>query len=303
MIPDVPHTYVISITTFKADGEFDEPAYRSHLQRMAAAGVGVYVAGAGSGEGYTLNSEENQRVLNIAVEELKGKVPVRAMGHEPRVVEDMLEFVDMAENAGVDAVQIYSVEPGHLYKPSEGEIDQYLSTVLDHCSIPAVLSTHFSVGYVIPPDLVEKFAKKYDHFIGMTVTQPDARYLMGLTEKHRDRLEFITGGGGNFLQTLAQGAHGCGTSEANTAPKLVQSLFDLYNEGDLVRLMDRYKTYIELTYGTMAHGYVSGVKAANNILGVAGGYPRLPRLPVPEESYPAIEKMLDDLGIREIEGL
>jgi len=303
MIPDVPHTYVISITTFDEDGNFDEVAYRSHLRRMAEAGVGVYVAGAGSGEGYTLSADENQQVMNIAVEELKGKVPVRAMGHEPRVVEDMLEFVDMATKAGVDAVQIYSVEPGHLYQPSEREIDKYLSTVLDHCSIPAVLSTHFSVGYVIPPDLVDKFAKKYDNLIGMTVTQPDARYLIGLTEKHRDRLEFITGGGGNFIQTLAQGAHGCGTSEANTAPKLVQSLFDLYNEGDLQRLMERYTTYIGLTYGTMAHGYVSGVKAANNILGVAGGYPRLPRLPVPEEKYPEIESMLDQLGIREIEGL
>ena len=58
---------------------------RRHLRRMAAAGVGVYLGGGGSGEGYVLAPEEARRLLAIGVEELKGKVPVRVDGHRATV--------------------------------------------------------------------------------------------------------------------------------------------------------------------------------------------------------------------------
>ena len=79
-------TVVISITPFDGDGRLDEAALRQQLGRLRAAGVCVYVAGSGSSEAYALTPGERDQVLQIAVAELKGKVPVRAMGCEPRVV-------------------------------------------------------------------------------------------------------------------------------------------------------------------------------------------------------------------------
>ena len=61
-----PRTFAISVTTFGDDGALDEPAFRAHLQRMAAAGLGVYVGGSGSGEGYALTADETARLLEIA---------------------------------------------------------------------------------------------------------------------------------------------------------------------------------------------------------------------------------------------
>ncbi|HEY1466042.1 MAG TPA: dihydrodipicolinate synthase family protein, partial [Acidimicrobiales bacterium] len=69
--PDRASTFVIAITPFTAEGAFDEGAVRDHLQRMAAAGIGVYVGGGGSGEGYVLSEAEARRLLAISVEELK----------------------------------------------------------------------------------------------------------------------------------------------------------------------------------------------------------------------------------------
>ena len=51
-----PRCFVISITPFTDEGAIDEGAFRQHVRRMAAAGVGVYVGGGGSGEGYTLQA-------------------------------------------------------------------------------------------------------------------------------------------------------------------------------------------------------------------------------------------------------
>src|SRR4029077_21011440 len=101
---------VISITPFDAQGKLDEPALRLHLRRLRDAGVSVYVAGGGSGEAYTFTPDERDRVLAISVEELKGRVPVRAMGCEPRLAKDMVEHLRSAERAKVDAAMIFSLE-------------------------------------------------------------------------------------------------------------------------------------------------------------------------------------------------
>ena len=58
--------FVISITPFHEDGRLDEDRFRAHMRRLAAGGIGVYVGGGGSGEGYTLAFEETKRLLAIA---------------------------------------------------------------------------------------------------------------------------------------------------------------------------------------------------------------------------------------------
>src|SRR6266542_3384913 len=104
---------VICITPFDDQGSLDERAFRRQLGRLREAGVSVYVAGSGSSEAYTYTAEERDRVLAIAVEELKGKVQVRAMGCEPRQAREMVDFMHAAERAKVDAAQIFSLEIGH----------------------------------------------------------------------------------------------------------------------------------------------------------------------------------------------
>ena len=60
--------FVISITPFAEDGRLDEDQFRAHMRRLAAGGIGVYVGGGGSGEGYTLSREDNIRIFAIAME-------------------------------------------------------------------------------------------------------------------------------------------------------------------------------------------------------------------------------------------
>ena len=76
----VPSVYVISLTPFDEREQLDEPALRAHLQRMQAAGIGVYAGGAGSGEAYTLSPDEMRRVLEIAAP-LHGLEIARRSGH------------------------------------------------------------------------------------------------------------------------------------------------------------------------------------------------------------------------------
>ena len=114
---------VITVTPFAADGKFDEVAYRQQLRRLAEAGCSVYFAGSGTSEAYTFTPEERDRIMAISVEELKGKVPSRAMGCEPRTAKEMIDFIRAAERAKVDAAQIFSLEIGHGIHPTAKELE------------------------------------------------------------------------------------------------------------------------------------------------------------------------------------
>jgi len=300
--PDRASTFVIAITPFTGDGAFDEGAVRAHLRRMAAAGIGVYVGGGGSGEGYVLSDAEARHLLEISVEELKGTVPVRAMGVEPRTSAHMIEFVEMASDVGLDAVQIYSLDPGHGHRPTQDEIHRYFDDVLSATTTPVVLSTHQSVGYKVPVPMLTELADRFDHLIGINCSHQDLGYLTAMIDALGHRLEIHVGGPQLGLTALSLGANGYLSSEGNLAPHLCVGVIDAYRDNDARRLADWYGKLLRLSMALYGAGGIRATKAALGALGLPGGSPRLPQLPVGPDRIPPLLDVIEQLGIAAIEG-
>jgi 4-hydroxy-tetrahydrodipicolinate synthase len=297
-------TYVISITPFGADGRLDEEGFRAHLRRLATSGIGVYVGGGGSGEGYTLGAAETRRVLEIAVEELKGKVPVRAMGTEPRTAEQLVDYIRLAASIGVDGTQVYSLDVGHGHQPTMAEIETYFTDILVPVAafgIPAILSTHQSVGYRIPIEMIARLVDRFG-LVGVNCSHGDPGYLVGLIDAVGDRAEIHVGGPIQGLTALALGAEGFLTSEANLAPRLCVSVIDQFEKGDLAGTFDAFAKVVRLFDLLYGHGGIRATKAVLNHYGLAGGYPRKPQLPVTGDLAASIAARVDALGIPAIEG-
>lgn len=298
-----PSTFVISLTPFDDAGGLDEAALRAHLQRLAAAGIGVYLGGSGSGEGYTLTRDELRRVLTVGVEELRGRVPVRAMGVEPRTAGAMIELAAIARDAGVDAMQIYSLDQGHGNRPRRDEIERYLTDVLDAVELPVVLSLHQSVGYFPPADLVGGLLDRYDAIVGINCTHPDLTYLVDIIAVVAGRADVHVGGPMQALSCLALGGQGYLSSEGNLVPRLCVSLIDAHARGDHVAVLEAYAGVMRIFTATRRLGGVVATKAALQLLGLPGGAPRPPRLPVDDATRDAIATMLDELDVCALEGL
>ncbi len=295
-------TFVISITPFTEDGAMDEVALRRHLRRMAVAGIGVYLGGGGSGEGYVLSPDETKTLLRIGVEELQGKVPVRAMGVEPRTSLDMIEYLVMVSGTGVDAAQIYSLDQGHGHRPTLREIHRYFDDVLQAIEFPAVLSTHQSVGYQVPVPMLVEFADRFDHLIGINISHQDLGYLNAVIDALGGRLEIHVGGPHLALTALSLGGTGYLNSEGNLAPTLCVGLINAFRENDATRMLDLHGKLLRLSGTFYAAGGIRATKAVLNALGLPGGFPRLPQLPVPDASVPPLLETIERLGIRTIEG-
>lgn len=295
--------YVISLTPFDESGQLDEGHYRAHLQRLAAGGVGIYVAGGASGEAFTFSREENLAVLRIAGEELAGKAPIRAMGVEPRSSKQMIEFASMAADAGLDAVQVYSLDQGHGLRPNDAELRMYYETVLDAITIPSVISSHHLAGYVLPIPLLVDLVDNYPGIVGINVSSPDLNYNTQLIDALSSRVEIHVGGIGYVIAALMLGAHGYMTSQGNLAPRISQSVIDCFVNNDLPGLTDAFARVLRLLVVDSRAGLSRGTKEALRQLGLPGGHVRPPRMPVNDAARADIATMLDQLDIRRLEGV
>jgi 4-hydroxy-tetrahydrodipicolinate synthase len=299
-----PSTFVISITPFDDNERVDEGALRGHLRKLATSRIGVYLAGSGSGEGYTLDPAEVRRILLIGKEELAGKVPFRAMGVEPRTAGEMIRLARVVEEVGVEAMQIYSLDQGHGNRPRDDEMERYYRDVLEATRVPCVLSTHQSVGYFIPAALIGRLIDRYDHIVGVNVSGPDISYLQLVIDAVAGRADVHVGGPMHALTCLALGGQGFLSSEGNLAPNLCVSVMDRYAAGDMAGCFEAYNRLMHLFTATRDMGGITGTKAALRLLGLPGGNMRRPRLSLPDAMSETVRRtMIDAVDLRQIEGL
>jgi 4-hydroxy-tetrahydrodipicolinate synthase len=236
------------------------------------------------------------------VDELKGKTQIRAMGVEPRTAAEMIAFLEMAKAAGVDAAQVYSLDVGHGHAPTPAELETYFSDVLTAVDMPLVLSTHQSVGYVIPPEVIISLYRRFPQLIALNCSHQDPTYLRTLVDGLAETTDIFVGGPHNALTALAFGAHGFLSSEGNLAPRLCMSVIEAFKNNDLPALMENWGKVMRLFVGLYGNGGIRVTKAVLNQLGMAGGYPRKPRLPVTDERLTRAMAVVDSLGLAAIEG-
>jgi len=296
-------TFVISLTPFTDVGTLDEPALRAHLRRLGESGIGVYLAGSGSGEGYTLTRDERRRVFDIGAEALSGQVPVRAMGVEPRTAEEVITLAEDAVAAGLDATQVYSLDLGHGYLPTADELRGYLRAVLDAAPGDLVLSTHQSVGYHYEPALLSELVGEYPRIVGVNVTHRDLVYVAQVLDAIDGRVAVHVGGPVHALGAMALGARGYLSSEGNLAPRLCVQLVECVEAGDHDGAARVHARIMQVFEATQALGGIVGTKAALRALGAPGGWPRPPRLPVSADRAQALIDVLVALGLDRSEGL
>ena len=297
-----PDVFTICLTPFDAGERLDEKAYRLHLRRMVDAGMGLYVGSGSSGEAFTLSPQEIRRVYEISAEEVNGKIPCRVMGSEPRTAQQVIDRYNMCKDLGFDAMQVHSLDGGHTYVPDYRDLERYFRDILEVVKMPAVLSSHFAVGYNAPLELIDKLVDEYDQIIGVNCTPRDTSYMARLIDLVGDKVDVHSGGPHMAFQCLALGGQGFMCSEGNLAPRLCKRIMQAYNAGDLTGAFEAYGKMLRLS-ARLSYSGNKGNKAALKILGLPGGNLRRPRLALGPEEEKKVARVLEELDIRGEEGL
>ena len=125
---------VALITPFK-DENLDENTYRKLIDYHLNNGTNGIVPGGTTGESPTLSHSEHKKIIEIAVKETNGKIPVIA-GTGSNSTQEAVELSKFAEKAGSDALLI--VTP-YYNKPTQEGLYQHYKKINDSVGIPIII--------------------------------------------------------------------------------------------------------------------------------------------------------------------
>jgi 4-hydroxy-tetrahydrodipicolinate synthase len=298
---DRPYRAVVcTVTPFDEAGRLDEAGIEQLMDRIAGAGVGVAIGTASPGEGFSLSLDETARFYEITKRVVAGRVPICAMGVEPRTAEQLRPIIRLAEEAGLDLMQLYTIDPGHAMRLTDGELERFFCSLLDDMSIDAAISTHAYNG-LVPLSVLARLVDRYPNISTIHCTS-EVNYLTQVLAIVDGRCEVLVGGPMQALSALALGGQGFLCSEGNLAPLLCGQIQRAVRAGDLEGAGPLYRQLIAVfTLNGWPGGTVRFLKTAMRILGLSGGNPRPPFELLGEEAAAALAGTMKELALPEWE--
>ena len=259
------------ITPFR-NGEVDEAAFRRFVSWQIAEGSHGLVPAGTTGESATLSHEEHQRVVEICIDEAKGRVPVIA-GAGSNATAEAIALTKHAKEAGADAV--LSVAP-YYNRPTQEGLYRHFAAIAEAVDIPIVVYNVPSRSAVeISVETMARLSR-----VANIVGVKDA--TANLARPSRERLacakgfRLLSGEDGTALAYMAHGGFGCISVTANVAPKLCAQFQDACIQGAYAAALEFQDRLMPLHDALFCEASPAPVKFAVSLLGLSSDEVRLP---------------------------
>jgi len=280
------------VTPFK-DGAVDEAAFRGHINWQIENGTHGLVPVGTTGESPTLSHKEHERVVQVCVEEVKGRVPVIA-GAGSNSTEEAIGFSRHAERVGADAVLI--VTP-YYNKPTQEGLYRHFKAINDAIGIPIVI--YNIPGRSVIDMSVDTMARLFE--LKNVVGVKDATASMARVSLQRQAMgpDFIqlSGEDATALGFMAHGGHGCISVTANVAPRLCADMQGACLDGDFATALKIQDRLMPLHESLFVETNPSPVKYAASVLGLMDDTVRLPMIPVSDATKEKVRSALVHAGL------
>jgi 4-hydroxy-tetrahydrodipicolinate synthase len=246
-----------------------------------------------TGESPTLSHEEHRRVVEIAVEVAKGRVPVIA-GAGSNSTAEAIDLARHAKRAGADATLV--VTP-YYNKPTQEGMYLHFKAIADAVDLPLII-------YNIPPrsvvDMsVETMARLAKHKNIIGVKDATANLVRPLHTKRACGDDFcqLSGEDHTAIAFLASGGDGCISVTANVAPRLCAAMQDAWAEGRVKEAMAIQHRLVPLHDALFSETSPAPVKYAASLLGKTADHCRLPLAPIMEATRTRVRAAMTEVGL------
>jgi len=281
--------YPVICTPFTEDEALDEGALRRHIRFLLDAGVHGLIPTGSTSEFASLSEAERKRVVDITMDEVKGRVPV-VVGTAAVSTRDTIMYSQYAERAGAEGVMIV---PPYYCHPTEREIYQHYQAVAESIHLPImVYNNPWTSGVDMQPALVARLAE-IEHVAYIKESSGDMRRVSEIMRLCGDKMTVFCGADNLALEMFAVGIQGWVAAPANAIPKQCVQLYELAAvKKDLEQARELYFKMLPFFTALESGQFVQYVKASLEILGRSIGAPRRPLLWPAEEDYRKLEGIL-----------
>ena len=287
------HGIIVPIVTpFHEDETLNLDELRRQIDREIEGGIdGIFVFGT-NGEGFILNSEEKKAVLETAIDQVHGRVPVYA-GTGCISTKETIEQSQMAEKLGADVLSI--ITPSFA-KASQDELYAHYKAVAESVSLPILLyNIPARTGNAIAPETVDRLAE-IPNIVGAKDSSGDWDNLSAYIEvaKKHPGFRVLSGNDSLILKSLQAGGAGAIAGCANVYPHVLSSIYDCFVEGKMEEA-EAAQQSIASFRAVFKYGNPNTiVKIAVNELGWPVGPCKAPFNQLSEEGREALHRVLEE---------
>jgi 4-hydroxy-tetrahydrodipicolinate synthase len=281
------------VTPFKADLTVDEPALRRLVRRQIDAGVHFLVPCGTTGESPTLTHAEHLRVVEITLEEAKGKRPVLA-GAGGYNTGEVIALAKELEAMGADG--LLSVTP-YYNKPTQEGLYQHYKAIASAVKLPIVVySVMGRTGVNVEPATLRRLAET-GNIVGVKEASGNIAQMAHICATLPATFDVLSGDDSITIALAGLGGKGIISVASNEIPAEMAAIARHCLEGDFAAARALQRKWLALMEVNFTESNPIPVKAAMAAMGLLEPVWRLPLVPPQPASMAKIEGVLKEAGL------
>ncbi|BCZ44936.1 4-hydroxy-tetrahydrodipicolinate synthase [Clostridium gelidum] len=287
------------VTPLDEQGNLMENSLKKIIDYTLEAGVhGVFILGS-TGEIYGLTDKQKQRVMEVTVEHVNGKVPVYA-GAGEITTNNSIKTAQMAEKVG--GISALSVITPYFISPTQDELIDHYTAIANSVKTPIILygcdgRAHNS----IMPETALKLSE-VENIIGIKDSSGSSERMDKYLELTKGKEDFSVLCGIDTLiyHGLVNGTKGAIASSANIAPKISVGIYNAFMNGDLKKAEELQNKLVPLRNAYALATFPGLIKEAVQLVGIDVGVALKPVGAISNENRAKLAVVLKDLEVYNI---
>lgn len=283
------------VTPFDEDEKVDKKAFRRIIDYLIENGIhGLFPIGS-QGEFYALTDQEKRELIDLAVEQVRGRVFVMP-NTGCLTTRESIELSRYAERVGADCV---SVITPFFISPSQEELYGHYAAICESVSIPVLAYNNpdRTGGVRLTPATLARLARSCPNFQGIKDSTGDLTLVAEMIRQTPPGFKVIMGRDTLIYGGLMYGTAGAVAATANVAPRLAVGIWEAFRKKDYARALDcqRRLAPVRMAFGLGSFPVV--VKEALNMMGLPAGRCRRPIQPLAGDKRAELRRVLTELGL------
>ncbi|MBN8730608.1 MAG: 4-hydroxy-tetrahydrodipicolinate synthase [Acidobacteria bacterium] len=281
------------VTPFNGDGSLDEATLRKLVRRQIEAGIHFLVPCGTTGESPTLSHAEHLRVVEITLEEAKGKVPVMA-GAGGYNTAEVIALAKELEAMGADG--LLSVTP-YYNKPTQEGLYQHYKAIASAVKLPIVVySVQGRTGVNVEPATLRRLSA-IANIVGVKEASGNIGQMAQVVHQVPASFTVLSGDDSITIPLAALGGKGIISVASNEIPAEMSQLAACCLRGDFAGARAIQQKILPLLDVNFVESNPGPVKYAMARMGLLEPVWRLPLVEPAEASRKKIDGVLEALGL------
>ena len=282
------------ITPFQEDGSVDYKSLMRLVEYQLNSGADFFCILATTGETPTLTADEKQKIKNLIVDLVGGRVPI-LMGCGGNNTAAIVHELQTGDFQGVDG--ILSVCP-YYNKPSQEGLYQHFKAISAATSLPIVLyNVPGRTGVNMQAATTVRLARDCRNIVAIKEASGNLEQVDEIIKNKPNDFDVISGDDALTFPMVSCGAVGVISVIGNALPKEFSKMIRLQMRGEYDPARKIHHRFTDLFSLLFVDGNPAGVKAMLSEMGFIENVLRLPLVPMRIKNMQRMSEILKELKI------